>query len=69
MYGMFAFGFWYGGELIQYDGWSVGEMMSCLLCVLIGTTTLSVAMTNLEYFRLSFNKKKIKKKQHEISTK
>ena len=36
MYGMFAFGFWYGGELIQYEGWSVGEMFSCLLCVLIG---------------------------------
>ena len=50
MYGMFGFGFWYGGELIQYEGWSVGEMMSCLLCVLIGTMCLSIVFTNLEYF-------------------
>lgn len=50
VYAMFAFGFWYGGELIQYDGWSVGEMLSCLLCVLIGTMCFSICLTNVEYF-------------------
>jgi len=50
MYSMFGFGFWYGGQLIQNDGWSVGEMVTCLLCVLIGTVHMSVCLTNIEYF-------------------
>lgn len=50
MYVMFGFGFWYGGQLILFEGWTVGEMFTCLLVVLIGVTLLSLFFTNLEYF-------------------
>ena len=47
LYGVFALGFWYGGKLIIEEDWAVGEMMTCLLAIFIGTFSLALIGNNL----------------------
>uniref|UniRef100_A0A8C4R9D5 ATP binding cassette subfamily B member 1 n=1 Tax=Eptatretus burgeri TaxID=7764 RepID=A0A8C4R9D5_EPTBU len=50
IYGSYALAFWYGGELVNTDHYTVGNVLQVFFCVIIGAFALGQAAPNIEAF-------------------
>uniref|UniRef100_UPI00358F3F7A ATP-dependent translocase ABCB1-like isoform X3 n=1 Tax=Myxine glutinosa TaxID=7769 RepID=UPI00358F3F7A len=50
IYGSYALAFWYGGELVTTDNYTVGNILEVFFCVIIGAFSLGQATPNIEAF-------------------